>query len=199
MNSGTSQTSSSTSPSLLRRASDRDPEAWSRLAKLYSPLVYRWARQGGLQSNDAADVVQDVFGSVAGKIDHFRMDEPDSSFRGWLWTITRNEVRLHYRKQGNRPDAAGGTEANNLLQQQPELLDQAEEPSGFDSRKSLMHRALQLVRQDFNEQTWRAFWRLAVDGQSASEIAEDLGMNPAAVRQAKYRVLCRLREELESC
>lgn len=199
MNSGASQTSSSTSSSLLRRARDRDPEAWSRLAKLYTPLVYRWARQGGLQSTDAADVVQEVFRSVAGKIDSFRLDEPDSSYRGWLWTIARNEVRLHYRKQADRPQVVGGTEANNLLQQQPDLLDQEEEPAGFDSRKSLLHRALQLVRQDFNEQTWCAFWRFTVDGQSAADIAEDLGMNPAAVRQSKYRVLCRLREELESC
>ena len=194
-----SQTSSSTSVSLLRRARDRDPEAWSRLAKLYTPLVYRWARQGGLQSTDAANVVQEVFCSVAGKIDSFRMDEPASSFRGWLWTIARNEVRLHYRNQRDRPEVFGGTEANNLLQQQPDLLDRDEGPSGFDARKSLVHRALQLVRQDFNEQTWQAFWRFTVDEQSAAEIAEDLGMNPAAVRQAKYRVLCRLREELESC
>jgi len=198
VNIGASQTSSSTSPSLLQRARDRDPEAWSRLAKLYSPLVYRWARQGGLQSTDAADVVQEVFRSVAGKIDSFRTDQPGSSFRGWL-TIARNQVRLHYRKQEGRPHGAGGSEANNLLQQQPDLLDEAEESSGFDSRKSLMHSALQLVRQDFNEQTWRAFWRFTVDGQSATEIAEDLGMNSGAVRQAKYRVLCRLREELDSC
>ena len=199
MNSGTSQTSSSTSISLLRRARERDPEAWTRLAKLYTPLVYRWSRQSGLQSTDGADVVQEVFRSVAAKIEDFHMDEPNSSFRGWLWTITRNEVRLHYRKHRNRPQVAGGTEANNLLQQHPDLLEQDSEPSGFDSRKSLMHRALQLVRQDFNEQTWRAFWRLAIDGQSATEVAEDLGMNAAAVRQAKYRVLCRLREELDSC
>ena len=169
------------------------------MAKLYTPLVYRWARQGGLQSTDAADVVQEVFCSVAGNIDRFRMGEPDSSFRGWLWTIARNEVRLNYRKQGDRPNVVGGTAANNLLQQQADLLDQDEEPSGFDARKSLIYRALQLVRQDFHEQTWQAFWRFTVDEQSAAEIAEDLGMNPAAVRQAKYRVLCRLREELDSC
>jgi DNA-directed RNA polymerase specialized sigma24 family protein len=35
-----------------------------------------------------------------------------------------------------------------------------------------------------------------VDGHSAAEIALDLNLSVAAVRQAKYRVLCRLREEL---
>lgn len=199
MTSSPSQTSSSTSLSLLRRARQRDPEAWSRLALLYTPLVYRWARQGGLQSNDAADIVQEVFRSVATKISEFDTEKPGSTFRGWLWTITRNEVRLFYRKLKNRPQVSGGTAANEHLQQHPDFLDDVEEPAGFDSRQSLMHRALQLVRQDFNDQTWKAFWRVTIDGQSTAEVAENLGMNSAAVRQAKYRVLCRLREELDSC
>ena len=55
---------------------------------------------------------------------------------------------------------------------------------------------MQLVRGDFEEKTWQAFWRLAVEGHSAAEIAEDLQMTDAAVRQSKYRVLCRLRDEL---
>jgi DNA-directed RNA polymerase specialized sigma24 family protein len=36
-----------------------------------------------------------------------------------------------------------------------------------------------------------------VEGASATEVGTELGMTPAAVRQAKYRVLCRLREELD--
>lgn len=169
------------------------------LAKLYTPLVYRWARQGGLQSADAVDVVQEVFRTVAEKIDDFQPDLPGATFRGWLWTISRNEVRLHYRKQQRRAQATGGSEANNRLQQYPDLLERQDEPADFDSRKSLVHRALQLVRQDFNDQTWQAFSRTTFDGSSASDVAADLGMTPAAVRQAKYRVLCRLREVLESC
>jgi RNA polymerase sigma-70 factor (ECF subfamily) len=52
------------------------------------------------------------------------------------------------------------------------------------------------LRSEFEEHTWRAFWRVAVDGQPAPEVAAELGMKPNAVRTAKSRVLRRLREEL---
>jgi RNA polymerase sigma-70 factor (ECF subfamily) len=159
-----------------------------------------------LQSSDAADVAQEVFTAVVASIDEFRHDHPQASLRGWLWTITRNQVRLHFRRQRDRPAAIGGSHANALLQQQPmesvqtlTLVDQDAEPPGFDSHTSLVHRAIGLIRQDFQPSTWEAFWRVVVEGLSATEVAAHLGMTPAAVRQAKYRVLCRLQDELERC
>ena len=188
--------SSSTSSGLIELVKRRDSDAWRRLARLYTPLVYRWARECRLQENDAADVVQEVFLAVASHIENFCHDQPQASFRGWLWTITRNQVRLHYRRVKNRPEVTGGSDANYLMQQQPEFIDSAGEPVDFDSHASLVHRAAQLIEQDFQPQTWQAFWRAVVGGESMVEIAADLGISPAAVRQAKYRVLCRLQDEL---
>jgi RNA polymerase sigma-70 factor (ECF subfamily) len=188
--------SSSTSTGLLERVKNRDPEAWRRFARLYTPLVYRWARQCNLQSNDAADVVQEVFVAVARSIDRFRHDQPQSSFRGWLWTITRNQVRLHYRRGSDRPETLGGSDANYVFQTYPDLVERDAEPADANEHACLVHRAVELIRGDFQPQTWQAFWRLAVEGRPVAEVAEELGMTAAAVRQAKYRVLCRLHEEL---
>ena len=55
---GNSEAFDSTSSSLLMRVKGRDPDAWQRLVNLYGPLVYRWAREAGLQDSDAADVMQ---------------------------------------------------------------------------------------------------------------------------------------------
>ena len=173
----------------------RDADAWRRLARLYTPLVYRWARQCDLQASDAADVSQEVFAAVARSIESFRHDHPEASFRGWLWMITRNQIRLHYRRSQQLPNARGGSTANLFLAQQPED-DSPSEPAGLNSERSLVHRAVQLVRSDFQPQTWQAFWRMVVDGATAAEVGAELGMTPSAVRQAKYRVLCRLQEEL---
>ena len=41
------------------------------MARVYGPLVYRWTREGGLQPEDAADVVQEVFRSLIGAIERF--------------------------------------------------------------------------------------------------------------------------------
>ena len=188
--------SHSTSVSLLARVGRREADAWERFAALYTPLVYGWARRGGLQASDAADVVQDVFRAVFQKIENFQRDGQQSRFRGWLWTITRNRVRLHYRQAAPQAQGAGGSEAARRLEQVPELLESEDEPAAEQTRQVLVHRALQLIKQDFAADTWQAFWRLAVDGDSAQEIAAELGCSVAAVRQAKYRVLCRLREEL---
>ena len=51
----------------------------------------------------------------------------------------------------------------------------------------LHRRALELVRAQFEDRTWQAFWEVVID---------DLGMTALAVRQAKSRILRRLKLEL---
>src|SRR5437764_1344254 len=92
---------------LLRLKRDEQP-AWERLVKLYTPLVYRWCRQHGVQAADAADVGQEVFQAVARRIHDFRRERPGDSFRGWLRTITRNKVRDYYRSHPSELAAVGG-------------------------------------------------------------------------------------------
>jgi RNA polymerase sigma-70 factor (ECF subfamily) len=185
----------STSTSLLQRLRAREPAAWERLCQLYGPLVYRWSHASGLQDTDAADVVQEVFRSVAGSLDHFHQEGPTDSFRGWLWGITKNKLRDHFRARAGNPVGAGGTDAHQQLLQIPE----APPDSTSESLKPdavLVHRALALIQLEFEDRTWKAFWRSAADGQLAADIAKELGTTPRAVRQAKYRVLRRLRQEL---
>jgi hypothetical protein len=89
----------STSRSLVERARARDPQAWARLVQFYSPLVHFWLRTARLRAEDAADLLQDVFRSVAGAIGRFEHDAPQASFRGWLRTIT---LRVGNRRVGVR-------------------------------------------------------------------------------------------------
>jgi len=58
-----------TSQSLLQRvAVAQDPDAWQRLAGLYTPLLRRWMVRYGLQAHDADDLVQEVLGAVHRKL-----------------------------------------------------------------------------------------------------------------------------------
>jgi RNA polymerase sigma-70 factor (ECF subfamily) len=182
----------STSLSLVDRVKARDPVAWARFATLYGPLIYHWCRRSGLQAADAADVVQEVLGGVASRIDGFDHSSPDSTFRGWLWTITRNKICDHFRRRQNRPDPEGGTTAYVRLNETP---DPPAESSPQDDEGVLWHGLLDLVRAEFEERTWRAFWRVTVDEQSAADVADELGMSVDAVYQAKSRVLRRLRQQ----
>lgn len=191
-----SHTSSSTSTSLLRRVKARDPHAWQRLVNLYGPLVYRWAREAQLQDSDATDVMQEVFQAVSGAIERFRHDRPNDSFRGWLWTITKNKVRDHFRERADRADARGGTTAQLQIEHIPDLPPEEPSDTTAHAATNLPRRSLDLIRGEFKDRTWQAFWRIVVAGDKPADVAEDLGMSVAAVYTAKSRVFQRVRQEL---
>ena len=187
---------SATSPSLIQQVADRDPEAWRRLTELYGPLIFHWCRKQGLGEHDAADVLQDVFASVARAVEGFEL-RPGATFRGWLWTITRNQIRDWFRRRARQTLAAGGTAAWQQLADVAESLsddpDEFTEPSEMNA---LFRRGLEFVRCEFEERTWQIFWQAVVQEQPTSEVAEQFGITPNAVRQARSRVLRRLRREL---
>ncbi len=183
-----------TSPSLVQRVRANEATAWQRLVDLYGPLVFAWAVRGGLTHEDAADVMQEVFASVAKAIGRFD-PTAEGRFRGWLWTITRNKVRDHYRHRS--PFAArGGDTAMGLLSQLPETWDDDGSDAARDDVRALYHRAMELIRGDFEPQTWQAFWLAVVEEKPTAEITQALGLSANGVRQAKSRVLRRLKLEL---
>jgi RNA polymerase sigma-70 factor, ECF subfamily len=189
--------SRSISSSLLDLVRSHDNAAWERLVRLYEPLVYSWSRKEGVSAEDAADVVQEVFRAVWRRVAEFHRDREGDTFRGWLWTITRNKVHDHFRSRGLQPAVIGGTDLYRRLQEVPEPVSQSTHALvAGDELGGLLHRAMELIRGEFEERTWQAFWRLTIDGQPAADIGRDLGMNPSAVRQAKYRILRRLRQEM---
>jgi RNA polymerase sigma-70 factor (ECF subfamily) len=191
-----SESSISISSTLLERLRAHDAEAWQRLADLYGPLVYHWCRRSGLRTPDAADVFQEVFAAVSGTIAAFRRGVASDTFRGWLWTITRNKIRDHFRAQDHQVEAVGGTDAQIRLADLPE--DCTDSSTDEDRRElgGLFQRALTIVQSEFEDHTWNAFWRIAVEERQTADVAAELGMSVNAVRQAKSRVLRRLRVEL---
>lgn len=148
-----------------------------------------------MTEQDIPDVVQEVFKSVTTNITNFRKDRPQDTFRGWLRTITRSKAVDHFRRQARQPKAAGGSAAQRRMKEFAADLDDdetVEEPV----YNAIFLRALELIRTEFQEHTWQAFWRVAVDGRPAKDVGEELSMRPGAVRVAKSRVLQRLRQEL---
>ena len=186
----------STSRSLLEDVKGNESEAWDQLVELYAPLVVFWCRRMNVREQDITDLIQDVFCSLARSIGDFQKQKPGDTFRGWLRTITRNKVYDHFRRSQREPKPVGGTEANYRLAQHP-----AEElPEDLSEEEAAQHalflRALEIIRQEFAEHTWSAFWLVVVEGRTAKEAGESLGMKPGTVRVAKSRVLHRLRHQL---
>jgi RNA polymerase sigma-70 factor (ECF subfamily) len=181
--------------SLLERVRANDAEAWQRLVQLYRPLVHFWCGRSRLPAADVEDVAQEVFAAAAAGLPGFRHDRPGDTFRGWLRIVTRNQVALYFRRNQGRAEAEGGSDAWQRLQEV------ADPPPGPDSEEEtevgqLYRRALEQVRGAFEEHTWQAFWLTVVEGRTPATLADELGMTPAAIRQAKSRVLRRLKLEM---
>ena len=83
-----------TTPITLLQRLGRSPsaETWERFVRLYTPLLFYWARRVGLQEHDAADLVQDVLVVLIQKLPEFQY-QPGKSFRGWLRTVLQNKWR----------------------------------------------------------------------------------------------------------
>lgn len=187
-----------TSPSLLDRVKIRAPGAWERFVDVYAPLVYRWCRRAGVRADDAPDVLQEVFLAVATHIEQFHSDQPGDTFRGWLWTITRHKTQDYLRGEKHQAKARGGSSAEERLYRSPDRLPSSAEADWSSAEEAaLAQRVVELIRPEVEDRTWRAFWRLAVDGQPGLEVADELGMSLRAVYQAKYRVLQRIHQELD--
>jgi RNA polymerase sigma-70 factor (ECF subfamily) len=191
----TGEANPSVRASLLERLRAGHAEAWERLTRLYGGTVYVWCRRAGVSEADAADVSQEVFAAVARHIADFRRDRPGDSFRGWLWTITRNKVRDHRRRLADQARATGGTTAQEVMNQVAEAARPGSETAAEGESGDLYRRALELIRSEFAERTWRAFLMVTVEGRRPADAAAELGTTPGAVYIAKSRVLKRLREE----
>jgi RNA polymerase sigma-70 factor (ECF subfamily) len=178
-----------TSASLIERL--RQPAAhaaWARFVEIYTPLLYTWAGRLGLAADDAADLVQDVLTLLVRKLPAFAY-QPEQRFRGWLWTLTLNQCRARQRRRALPVETDNGR------------LDEvaASDGSGVDEteyRDYVVGRVLRLIQNEFQENTWRAFWESVAEERPAAEVADRLGMSVAAVYAAKARVLRRLRQEV---
>jgi RNA polymerase sigma-70 factor (ECF subfamily) len=182
-----------TRESLLVRVRDAsDQEAWYEFAEVYRPVIYRLARAKGMQHADAEDLAQQVLLSVAGAIGRWESDPARARFRTWLRRVAHNAI-INALTRGAPDRAAGGF---NALTEQPA-------PEGPDSdllrteyRREIFRWAARQIKDEFQPDTWDAFWWTAVDGRDVAEVARALGKNTGAVYAAKSRVMRRLREKI---
>ncbi|MCX7396253.1 MAG: sigma-70 family RNA polymerase sigma factor [Planctomycetales bacterium] len=182
----------STSINLLKCIREHNSDsAWERFVCLYAPLIFCWARGKGLNTEDASDIVQDVLSTLVVKLPEFDYN-PDRKFRSWLKTITLNRTMDFYRRRHPK-SLPGEYEAMAAMI----IADDADLFVESEYRGVVVNRALELLKCEFNEATWEAFWMQVMEDQKAAVVAERLQLPVNSVYLAKSRVLARLRQELE--
>src|SRR5205085_496298 len=78
---------------------------------------YGFARKRGLQDADAADLMQEVLRSVSMAAGRLEYDPRRGTFRGWLFTVTRNKVFNFLDSRRRRVLGSGDSRVQERLEQ----------------------------------------------------------------------------------
>lgn len=172
---------------------------WEEFVALYGQLILAWGRRDfGLQDCDAENLCQEVLLKVWQGIGSY--DPSRGRFRSWLYVCTRNAV--HNLRRGRRVGTAPPAplplpaprqtdwQAHGDLDAALRALDE----DGFALDQ--LQAAVLAVRGRVQPATWKAFLLFEFFELPAREIAGLVGLKPAAVNQAVFRVRQLLRQAL---
>ena len=186
-----------TRQSLLLRAQTGEEDAWKVLLDLYRPLILGWLNRQGVPAGDQADLSQEVLLSVIQHLPAFRHSGHQGAFRCWLRHIVCSRTADYWRAADPATQASGGSGATAALQQIADPDSDLNRRWDEEHDRYVLNCLLDLVGEEFEPATLQAFRRLALDGASGAEVAQELGQSVAAVYVAKSRVLNRIRQEAE--
>jgi RNA polymerase sigma-70 factor, ECF subfamily len=168
---------------LMRLVRDGEPQALDQLTRCYGERLLQAGRKHCRTVDEADDAVQDALLSAAGNLDQFR---GEGSLEGWLIRIVASACRRIARGQKNdstRHDS------------ETELRADAASPEDLAAEAEL-GRLLDRVLLELEPED-RALLLLAeLEGWSASEVGEELGLSAGAVRTRLSRLRSRLRQAL---
>jgi RNA polymerase sigma-70 factor (ECF subfamily) len=181
-----------TRQSLLLRAQTGDASAWKDLTDLYRPLLLTWLSRQQVPKSDLDDVVQEILLSVFQYLPSFRHSGQRGAFRAWLRTIACNRAHDYWRAQKHHPPAGGG-DVNGALNQIEDPESELNRQWDQEHDRYVLRCLLDLIEEEFEPCTLQAFRRLALEGASGAEVADELGLSVSAVYVAKSRVLQKIR------
>jgi RNA polymerase sigma factor (sigma-70 family) len=184
---------------LVRIRDSRDEEAWRNFVDLYGPLVYSLARRRQLQDADAADVVQETLQAVAFALRRRLYDREKGHFRQWMYTIARNKTLNFLARSRDQPQTVGNDIVGQEVDEQQMDLQTAAEKREWDREyeQRLFAAAAESVRRSCRSpKNWEAFWRTAVEGKPAPEVARELTMPLGSVYCARSRIQAQITEQV---
>jgi RNA polymerase sigma-70 factor (ECF subfamily) len=172
----------------------RDEQAWAEFLAIYEPLVLRLMRRRGLQESDARDTTQQVLLRISGAIERYQPDGAQASFRRWLYRIARNVVVTFLVRQSRQPESLG--DRQNTVETEPAINSESD-LFDHEYRQQVLAWAIEQVRCEFRDTTWRSFVETSVHGRPIADVARELGLTPGSVYVARSRVIARLRVKVE--
>src|SRR5262245_19167695 len=170
-----------TRQSLLLRAQNGETNAWRNLTDLYRPLILAWLNRQGVPPRDLEDLGQEVLLSVVKHLPGFQHSGHRGAFRAWLRTVVCSRTTDYWRALDPATQAQGGSGVAAALQQIADPDSDLNRQWDEEHDRYVLDCLLDLVGEEFEAATLQAFRRLALDGVSGADAAQELGMSVAAV------------------
>jgi RNA polymerase sigma-70 factor (ECF subfamily) len=192
------------SPDLLKNAAGGDQPALNELLGGYRDPIRRMvqARMDRRMAArvDASDVVQDVLIEATQRLPDY-IKGPPMPFRLWLRQIAQDRmIDLHRRHRAQRRDvtreqAAAGWDEQSSLDLAAQLVDTELTPAAHAIRQELQRRFFAAL-DELSDDDREVVVMRHVEQLGNSEVADALGLTPAAAGMRYLRALRRLKEVL---
>jgi RNA polymerase sigma-70 factor (ECF subfamily) len=180
----------STSDPVLAAAQQGDRKAMGAWLARHEDAIYRFALRMCRDEEAAKDVLQESLLAAAKNLGSFRGDAAPTT---WLFTITRSFCGKQRRRRKGEPAGYEAIDGDAL--DQHAIVDTARTPEAAAEGKQLDHAITAAI--DALETSQRDVLVLRdVEGLSASEVGEVLGLTVEAVKSRLHRARVTLRERL---
>ena len=172
---------------LVRRAQQKDQEAFARLYEGYFDKIYRYIVIKIGNQTEAEDMTQQVFLNALESISSFRWQ--GFPFSAWLYRIAHNQVVDHFRKKSKRP----ATFDDPPLHISDSNKDA--DPHKVTERNMDMEQLLEASQQLTEAQREVISLRFTSD-LSTAEVAKIMGKSEGAVKALQHSAILALRKTL---
>ena len=181
-----------TRQSLLSRLKDwEDWASWQDFFHTYWKLIYKTAREAGLEANEAEEVVQETLISISKAIRSFEYDPEKGRFKAWLRRNTIWRIGDHLRAKQRDRSLAG-----RISSQWPNA-DSIGSNWDSDWEENLAEAALERVRRQVPAKQFQLFDLATVKQWPTDKIAKTFRVSAGYVYLVKHRIRARLRAELK--
>ena len=170
-----------TSDKTLARKAVQDPKAFGELFDRYALRIYRYCYSRASHRESAEDITAQVFQDALENIDQYR---PIGPFAAWLFTIARRRIADHYRSLKPTEELS-----EEISQDNPEVL------ASIIQKENLQQ--LERCLQELDDYELELLRLRFAAGMRYKDIAALVEKTPSAVKIATYRLLGRLKEQME--
>ncbi len=183
-----------TRASLIRSLKNWDDQAnWERFDRTYRRLIISFAVKRGLSEQEAQDVAQETLVAVAKDIQKFEYDPERSSFKNWLFTVTRHRIvdycRGRPKESGQRNAEAGDTTRTSTVARMADPGGDALDSLWDEEwRRTVTEQATERLKSQVSTEHFQIFYLSVIKEQSSPKVAAALGVSVAKIYVVRHRL-----------